>query len=116
MKGSNEEYWTNKARLDTLAARWRDDGEFRSRIESGDTAVALHQLEMELPRGTEARFAADTDEVTHVVFPPDPNITLEDEELRAASGGGTSTMGSAGTGSSFPSCISSLSSVSSWSG
>lgn len=114
MKGSNAEYRANKARLDALAERWRSDDALRSRIESGNTRDALRELEIELPQDVEARFAADTEEVTHVVFPPDPNVFLADEDLRAASGGGVSSIGSAFSASSIPSCISSLGSASSY--
>lgn len=114
MKGSNAEYLANKARLDALAARWRSDDALRLRVESGDAKDTLRELEIELPQGVEARFAADTDEVTHVVFPPDPNVFLADEDLRAASGGGLSSLGTAGSASSVPSCISSLGSASSY--
>ncbi len=116
MRGSNAEYRENKKRLDALAERYHGDAGLRSRIESGDTRDAVRQLEIVLPQGVEARISADTEDVTHIVFPPDPNIPLADEDLQAASGGGASSIGSAGTMSSIPSCISSAGTVSSWSG
>ena len=40
------------------------------------------------------RIAADSDEATHFIFPPDPHAGLGDESLRGA-GGGVDTAGAA---------------------
>lgn len=45
------------------------------------------------------RIAADSDEATHFIFPPDPHAGLGDESLRGA-GGGVDTAGAAATISS----------------
>ena len=102
---------TDRARLESLAGRYRDDPELRARLDAGDAAGALDELGLDLPPGVEARFAANTDEVFHVVLPPNPNKTLADEALIQAVGGSTAgSAGTVGTMSSFacstgPSCI-----------
>ena len=102
-------------RLDALAVRYRGDERLRQRLEAGDARaeVSIPELE-ELPPEAEIRVVADTDEVVHFVMPPDPNAALDDVDLVGVSGGNSvSSAGTLGTVGSFPSCISSGSTVSS---
>ena len=77
-----EGYRTWRAGLEAFAARWRSDPGARARLPE-----LTREFGMALPAGVEARVAEDSDDVTHVVFPPDPNDTLADESLGAVSGG-----------------------------
>lgn len=114
MPGAIEEYRESRQRLEALAERYRGDAGLRSRIESGDVKEALECLDIELPAAAEARIAADTDEITHLVFPPDPNAELSDAELNIVSGGGASSLGTVGSIGCFPSCLGSAGTISSW--
>lgn len=64
---------------------WRGDPEFRARM-ARDPKGALESVGVALPFD-EVRLAVDTADVAHVVFPPDPNAKLRDEQLGAVSGG-----------------------------
>ncbi len=82
-----------------LAEAYRGDPEFRSRADEDPRAV-LAERDFEVPPGVEVRFAADTDDVFHLVLPPDPNVALSDEALGMVAGGkSASTIGSAGSAS-----------------
>jgi hypothetical protein len=80
-----------------------------------DPAAVLSKLGFDLPPGVKPEVALNTEETFHVVFPPDPNVALEDEALTAVAGGNTagsaSTIGCAGSASSLPSCAFSVSSL-----
>lgn len=71
--------------IERLAERWRGDPEFRARAEA-DPKAALTAAGFEIRTG-EAVIAADTRDTVHIVFPPDPNAELADDELTAAAGG-----------------------------
>lgn len=64
---------------------WSGDPEFRARMER-DPKGALESMGVALPFD-EVRLAVDTADVAHVVFPPDPNAKLRDEQIDAVSGG-----------------------------
>ncbi len=82
-----------------LAEAYRGDPEFRSRADDDPRSV-LTERDFELPPGVEVRFAEDTDDVFHLVLPPDPNVALSDEALGMVAGGkSASTIGSAGSAS-----------------
>lgn len=101
-------------KMEALAERYRTDASLRRRIDEGDTAEALAEIDIEAPPHAEVRFVADTDEVMHFTLPPDPNVDLADEALHEA--GGSNSAGSAATVFTFgttPSTASSASSVSS---
>ena len=88
--------------LASFADAYRGDPEFRARADA-DPKAALAGV-FELPSGVasdvELRFAANTDEVHHLVLPPDPNAVLSDEALGMVAGGkSASTIGSAGSAS-----------------
>ena len=80
-------------------------------VESGtDLDAVLTEMGIDLPPGVEARLALNTEEIFHVVFPPDPNVALEDEALTAVAGGNcASSAGSYGTASTIGCAISCLS-------
>ena len=69
------------------------------------------------PDNLEFRVLENTSDTLYLVFPPDPNLMLMDEELGALAGGKTAssagTASTAGTASSFMACVSSASSASS---
>lgn len=71
--------------IERFSERWRGDPEFRARAEA-DPKAALAAIGFEIPVG-EAVIAADTKDTVHIVFPPDPNAELTDDELAAAAGG-----------------------------
>ena len=89
------EYGRNLARFADLAARYRDDAELRERIDRGDAAAEARELGIEPIPGVDVRIVADTDEVTHIAFPSDPNTSLSDTSLNNMAGG--QTAGSAST-------------------
>ena len=103
------------SRFQSFAERYRNDDEFRSRVDSGDPDGELAALGVDVPPGAELRIAENTSETIHLVVPADPNAFLSDETLRDVSGGNsaasTSTVGSIGTFGCAPSCASSLGSV-----
>ena len=76
------DYRAGGAGLEAFAERYRTDPGARSR-----PADLAREFGMALPAEVEARVAEDSDGVTHVVFPPDPNAALDDEALAAVSGG-----------------------------
>lgn len=92
---ATNEYGRNLERFADLAVRYRDDAELRDRIDRGDAAPELRDLGIAPIPGVEMRIVADTDEVTHVAFPADPNMSLSDESLNGMAGG--QTAGSAST-------------------
>ena len=89
----------NLERFAEMAARYRDDAALRARVDSGDVEDELRELGVKPIPGVEMRIVADSDEVTHFMFPPDPNAGLGDESLRGVAGG-VDTAGTAGTISS----------------
>ena len=93
--------------LETLSKRYREDSEFRSRMVSGDVAGTLSEFGLDTPANMELRVAANTEDVVHFVFPPDPNADLEDEDLSSVSGGvRQSTASSASCIACLPSTVS----------
>ena len=100
-----------------FAQAYREDAEFRSRVDADPKAVmAEHNFDM--PPGVELRVEADTADTFHFVLPPDPNVALSDESLGMVAGGKSgSTIGSAGSASTLStvcttaSCAASASSV-----
>ena len=99
----------------SFAERYRNDDDFRSRVDSGDPNKEVLALGVDVPPGAELRIAENTSEKIHLVVPADPNASLSDEELRGVSGGNSaasvSTVGSFGTVACAPSCLSSTSSA-----
>ena len=84
-----------------LAEAYRGDPEFRSRADEDPRSV-LAERNVEVPPGVEVRFMEDTDDVFHLVLPPDPNVALSDEALGMVAGGkSSSTIGSAGSASTL---------------
>ena len=72
---------------DPLGQAWREDPDFRARLEA-DPAAAAAEQGLELPAGIrEVRVAENTPETFHVIFPPSPNRNLSDEALGQVSGG-----------------------------
>ena len=94
-----------------ILTAWPDAG-LRARIETEPRAV-LSERGIELPVSVETRIVADTDDVFHMIMPPDPNMDLGDEALHGVAAG-TQTASSGGTVGTFgclPSCIGSASSL-----
>lgn len=100
------------AAIAALAEACRADAGLRARIETEPRAV-LSERGIELPVSVETRIVADTDDVFHMIMPPDPNMDLGDEALHGVAAG-TQTASSGGTVGTFgclPSCIGSASSL-----
>ena len=103
MQNIQKEQWSE------LLDRFHEDESLRARIDGGETPEVLREFGISIPEGMEARVVEDTDDVTHVIFPSDPNQLLSDENLTAVVGGETvSSAACAGTVGSFPSCVGSL--------
>ena len=111
--GTAGEYWINFERLVGVAERYRVDAELRERIESGDISDVLSDLGLQLPSDIGVHVTANTEDLFNVVFPPDPNVILDDERLGAiTAGAGTlGTVSSSGSVSTLRGCLSSASTV-----
>ena len=96
--------------FDVARVYHRDGG---ARIEPGTEAyAALSEMGIDLPPRLEIHVSVNTQDIFHVVFPPDPNTMLSDEALGAVAGGSTaSTVGSAGSASTLGTAISCISSA-----
>ena len=93
--------------LETLSKRYRENEGFRSRMTSGDVAGTLSEFGLDTPADVELRVVANTEDIIHFVFPPDPNVELEDEDLSFVSGGTRqSTASSASCIACIPSTVS----------
>lgn len=95
--------------------RYREDPEFRTRVEAEPRAT-LENLGMSFrPADVEVQVSANTEDVFHVIVPVDPNVALSDESMQRAVGGSTASTaasaGSATTLSTLPSCASTASSA-----
>ena len=100
--GGTEEQWTE------LLERYHEDESLRTRIHDGDASEVLSDLGITMPDHMEVRIVADTDDVSHVIFPADPNKSLSDEQLTSVVGGETAgSLACVGSLSSFPSSVSS---------
>ena len=98
-----------------MARRYRDDPEFRARLEAEPRAVlADGGIEIQ-PPGIGLQVRANTADVFYVTLPPDPNKVLLDEALREVAGGTTTagTIACAGSASTFSCPIGSASTGSS---
>ena len=71
--------------IERLSERWRDDPDFRAQI-AADPKAALASGGLNVT-SEEAVVAVDTEDTVHLVFPPDPNADMADEELAALAGG-----------------------------
>ena len=91
-------------RVGLLAQRCQGDAGLRERLAGDGGRDELRKLGIEpsVP-GVEMRIVADTEETTHLVFPPDPDAVLSDDALiRVAGGSNTaSTAASVGSVASF---------------
>jgi len=94
----------NKESFDRLAARYRSEAAYRAAVDR-DPREALQGIGMPIPAGVQVRIAADSDEVMHIVMPPDPNTDLADEALEMVAGG--NTVGTAGTAGTMSTALSS---------
>ena len=99
----------NQETLKRFGERYRADAALRDRIAGGDYS----DLDIEIPPGVEVRVALETPDTRYCPMPPDPNLQLEDQALDAVAGGNTrvSTVASAGTLGSIPSCLGSFGSA-----
>ena len=111
--GTAGEYWINFERLMDIAERYSVDADLRARIEAGDVSDVLSDLGLLLPSDIGVRITANSEDLFNVVFPPDPNVILDDELLNAitAGAGTVGTVGSSGSVSTLGGCLSSASSV-----
>lgn len=71
--------------IERLSERWRDDPDFRAQMEA-DPKAALAAGGINVT-AEEAVIAVDTEDTVHLVFPPDPNTDLKDDELIGLAGG-----------------------------
>lgn len=91
-------------RVGLLAERCQDDAELRKRLAGDGGQDELRKLGIEpFAPGMEMRIVADTEETTHLVFPPDPDEVLSDDALIRVTGGANtaSTVASLGSVASF---------------
>lgn len=97
-------------------AIWRRDPEYRARMEA-DPRAALAERGVDVPESLDVRLVVEDADTMHIVFPPDPNEALLDEDLSSVSGGvRASSAASVGCGSTLgciPSSVSSAATASS---
>lgn len=86
-RGNAERTLESYRSLEALAERYRGDETLRARVEAGGARSVLQEFGVAIPADVEARVTENTEDVTHIVFPPDPNAALADESLTAVSGG-----------------------------
>ena len=107
--------------LQTFADMYRSDEDFQSKVAADPIGVfKTHGITFgdEFSRAHIA-VVANTEEVVHLVLPPDPNSNLSDEALADVQGGASAssagTLGSMGTlaCSTIPSCLGSAGTASS---
>lgn len=102
-----------------IAREYRDDPDFRARIEADPRAVLeARGVELGAVAGAEIRLAVNTPEVFHLGLPENPNAVVSDSVLAGVAGGNSSvstagTVGCAGCASTAPSCFGTTSSASS---
>ena len=90
---------------------WENDPAYRALLVE-DPRKALADKGLDLPKDVDARVRVNSEDKTHVVFPPDPNSILGDETLASVHGGiHASTAGSVGSVSSVGSIPSTASSA-----
>ena len=118
MKDSDEQFpaeaQDNLRALWEMARSYRDDPDFRARLDAEPRAVlAAGGIEIEPPE-VGLRVRANTEDVFYVAMPPDPNIVLLDASLQEIAAGVTAgTAASAGSASTFSCPIGSASTGSS---
>ena len=98
-----DEYGDFYAQVGRLTERCRGDAGLRERLagDAGRDELRKLGIEPSVP-GMEMRIVADTEDTTHLVFPPDPDAVLSDEELLQVSGGSTASSAlCVGTAASF---------------
>ena len=101
-----------------IAREYRDDPDFRARIEADPRAVLeARGVGLGPDGGAEIRLAVNTPEVFHLGLPENPNAVVSDNVLSGVSGGSSvstaGTVGCAGCASTAPSCFGTTSSASS---
>ena len=109
--------------LMAVARDYRDDPEFRARIEADPRAVLEERGVLETSgveptaEDGEFRLAVNTAEVFHLCLPQNPNEAVADNVLSGVAGGSSAssagTVGCAGCASTAPSCFGTTSSASS---
>ena len=77
---------THARRVFSFVQEFHSDPELRARCESDPHGV-LAENGVGVPLGYDVRFVADTADVHHFVLPPDPNASLDDEDLDMVVGG-----------------------------
>ena len=73
--------------IEEITARWRGDADFRAELQANPKA-ALAAGGWDIPV-EDVVVAVNDAETTHVVFPPDPNAALSDEQMTGVAGGST---------------------------
>lgn len=100
----------------SLSRQYRDDAEFRARMDADPHAV-LAGMGVEVPAGVEIRIVTNTRETLNLVLMRAGSSYLPDEAMNEIAGGSSASTigsaGSAGSASSVPSTFSSASSASS---
>ena len=76
----------NESPLHAISNMYHEDAGFRAAVEE-DAKAALASKGLEINGPAEVSVAANTEDTVHVVFPPDPNMSLPDGALDAVSGG-----------------------------
>ena len=69
-----------------ISRLYHEDAEFRAAADK-DARAALAEQNVHFDGPGEVRLAADTEDTTHIVFPPNPNAAIADDALDGVAGG-----------------------------
>ena len=72
--------------LRAISNAWHEDAGFRAAVEE-DAKAALASKGLDVDGPYDVQVAVNTDDVVHLVFPPDPNSELDDGSLDGVAGG-----------------------------
>ena len=93
-------YSESYSQFQTVADRYKGDADFRTQINSASGAEVFSAFGFDfdgpVDESISVKILVDSDTVSHLVLPPDPNTELLDEKLMNVSGGGKCA-GSAGS-------------------
>ena len=65
---------------------YNSDPAFRAEADA-DPAAAMERMGVPVPSGVELKLVRNDEDTFHVIFPPDPNATLDDEVLDSVAAG-----------------------------
>ena len=68
-----------------ISRLYHEDADFRAAVDE-DARAALADKGVHFDAPGEVRLTVDTEDTTHIVFPPDPNEAIADEDFNVTAG------------------------------